>query len=365
MLARLGVAGSRRPCEATTRRVLTRVDGELLDGVVGAWMRTRVGLLGGQRIIAIDGKTVRGARAGGQVAPHLVATLDHTLGVVLGQVQVAVKSNEIPALRTLLEAFDLFGAVITADAMHTQTTTAAYVTARGGHYVFTVKANQPGLFARCRALPWAKIRAVSSLQVGHGRRVRRTIKVAAAPVFLDFAGAVQVAQLRRTRTVAGKKSVEVVYVITSIPSTEASPLQIATWVQAHWSTREQASLGPRRRLRRRPLIRANRERTPGHGDLALDRDQHPAPDRHHHHRPRDPTSRPRRQPTRPTTADLLKHDFAGTLGTLAAYSPSRSTTRRRSSTSRLRRPGRISTPFSPLDSPSPLTSPTSAVAIAC
>jgi hypothetical protein len=56
-----------------------------------------------------------------------------------------------------------------------------------------------------------------------GRRVRRTIKVAAAPELLDFPGAVQVAQLRRTRTLKGKKSVEVVYVITSMPSTDASP----------------------------------------------------------------------------------------------------------------------------------------------
>jgi predicted transposase YbfD/YdcC len=53
-------------------------------------------------------------------------------------------------------------------------------------------------------------------------------------VLLDFAGAVQVAQLRRTRTLAGKKTVEVVYIITSMPSTEASPMQIATWVQGHW-----------------------------------------------------------------------------------------------------------------------------------
>ena len=232
----LGDLGSRgrRPSEATIRRALTRVDGDQLDAVLGAWMRTRVGVLGGRRVIAIDGKTVRGAKAAGQVAPHLVAALDHTIGIVLGQVQVATKSNEIPALRTLLEAFDLVGAVITADAMHTQTTTAAYITGRGGHYVFTVKANQPGLFARCKALPWAKIRATSAVDVGHGRRVRRTIKVAAAPALLDFAGAVQVAQIRRTRTQAGNKSVEVVYVITSLPSTQASPTQIATWVQGHW-----------------------------------------------------------------------------------------------------------------------------------
>ena len=76
--------------------------------------------------------------------------------------------------------------------------------------MFTVKANQPGLFARCKALPWAKIRAASAT---------------------DFAGAVQVAQIRRTRTQAGNKSVEVVYVITSLPSTQASPTQIATWAQ--------------------------------------------------------------------------------------------------------------------------------------
>ena len=59
--------------------------------------------------------------------------------------------------------------------------------------------------------------------------------VAAAPALLDFAGAVQVAQIRRTRTVNGKKSVEVVYVITSMPTTAASPVQIAAWVQGHWS----------------------------------------------------------------------------------------------------------------------------------
>lgn len=78
------------------------------------------------------------------------------------------------------------------------------------------------------------MRAASAVDVGHGRRVRRTIEVAAEPVLLDFAGAVQVAQLRRTRTLAGKKSVEVAYIITSMPSTEASPMQIATWVQGHW-----------------------------------------------------------------------------------------------------------------------------------
>lgn len=234
VLVKLGVAVGRRPCEATIRRALARLDAAALDAVLGAWMHTRIGTCGGRRIIAIDGKTVRGAKAAGNLAPHLVAALDHGLGVVLGQVQVALTSNEIPALRTLLEAFDLVNVVVTADAMHTQNDTATFITGRGGHYVFTVKGNQPSLFARCKKLPWTQIRATSALDAAHGRRVRRTIKVATAPAVLDFPGAVQIAQLRRTRTIKGKKTVEVVYVITSMTSTDATPTQIATWVQGHW-----------------------------------------------------------------------------------------------------------------------------------
>jgi predicted transposase YbfD/YdcC len=227
-------AGARGPSEATIRRAFTALDGDRLDVLIGAWMRTRVGLLAGRHVIAIDGKTVRGAKAAGGTAPHLVAALDHTAGVVLGQVQVALKSNEIPALRTLLDAFDLVNRVVTADAMHTQTATATYIVNRGGHYVFTVKANQPGLYRRCKALPWTRIRATSSVDRTHGRRVRRTIKVAAAPQILDVPHAVQVAQLRRTRTINAKKSVEVVYIITSMAPRDASPTQIARWVQGHW-----------------------------------------------------------------------------------------------------------------------------------
>ena len=56
VLSELGACGGRRPSEATIRRALGRVDGDLLDGLVGAWMRTRVGMLAGRRVIAVDGK---------------------------------------------------------------------------------------------------------------------------------------------------------------------------------------------------------------------------------------------------------------------------------------------------------------------
>jgi predicted transposase YbfD/YdcC len=69
------------------------------------------------------------------------------------------------------------------------------------------------------------------LSTGHGRRARRTIKVAQAPAWIGFEGAAQVAQLRRTVVKKGKKTVEVVYLITSDRS--ASPETLAAWARSH------------------------------------------------------------------------------------------------------------------------------------
>jgi predicted transposase YbfD/YdcC len=66
----------------------------------------------------------------------------------------------------------------------------------------------------------------------HGRRVRRTIKAALAPAWIEFDGAAQVAQLRRTVTKNGKKTVDVVYLITS--DRHADPATLAAWVRSHW-----------------------------------------------------------------------------------------------------------------------------------
>jgi len=188
-----------------------------------------------QRVIAIDGKTIRGARTHDSTAPHLVAAFDHGHGVVLGQLAIAAKSNEIPAVRTLLAGFDLAGVVVTVDAMHTQTDTAQLITEAGGDYVFTVKGNQPKLYAACKALPWRDVPSRRATSKGHGRRSTRTIKVVTAPAWVEFAGAVQVAQVRRTVTRKGKKTVEVVYLITSADTRAASPTTLAAWVQGHWS----------------------------------------------------------------------------------------------------------------------------------
>lgn len=235
-LGALGLeAGRALPSESTIRRVLQRVNADDLDARVSSWLRTRVGAIGGRRVIAVDGKTMRGARGAGERAPHLLAALDQAGGVVVGQRRVADKSNEIPALRDLLEPLDLDGAVITADAMHTQRGTAEWIISRGAHYVLTVKGNQPGLKRELERLPWKDVPAVSVPDGSHGRRVRRTIKAVEAPAWIDFPGAAQVIRIRRTRTVRGRKHVEVVHLICSLPMTDAPPELVASWARGHWA----------------------------------------------------------------------------------------------------------------------------------
>jgi hypothetical protein len=67
--------------------------------------------------------------------------------------------------------------------------------------------------------------------LGHGRRARRTIKAVLVPAWIGFAGAAQVAQVRRTVTRKGKKTVVVVYLITS--DRDADPATLAAWVRGH------------------------------------------------------------------------------------------------------------------------------------
>ena len=174
-------SGGSSPDESTLRKLFARLDPDHLDRVIGAWLWTRSTVIHGRRVIALDGKTVRGARTPTTPAPHLVAALDHTTGTVLGQVQVAAKTNEIPAVRDLLACFDLTGVVVTVDATHTQTDTATAITTAGGTYVFTVKGNTPTLHRQLKALPWKNVPAHSVTITSRGRRATRTIRSVSAP----------------------------------------------------------------------------------------------------------------------------------------------------------------------------------------
>jgi len=223
------------PSEATIRRVIEALDAGVFARLCGAWTMLRWRQIDGQGVLAIDGKTVRRARNPGQTAPHLVAALTHDTGLVVGQIAIDTKSNEIPALRDLLGMMDIEGLIITADAMHTQRDTATYITDHGADYVFTVKLNQPGLRRMLAAIPWQQIPAHRHTERSHGRTATRTIKAVEAPDRIGFPGARQVLQLRRTVTRHSKRSVEVVYLICSQSMTQAPPATVARWIRGHWA----------------------------------------------------------------------------------------------------------------------------------
>ena len=139
-------------------------------------------------VVVVDGKTVRGARREDGTAPHLLAAMTREEAAVIAQRQVSEKSNEIPAFIPLLRDLRLDGAVVLADALHTQRETARFlVEDKHADYVFTVKENQPGLFTAIDALPWEQTpMGHTDHGRGHGRDETRTIQVLPAPADLPF-----------------------------------------------------------------------------------------------------------------------------------------------------------------------------------
>lgn len=122
----------RAPSEPTLRRLIRSVDGEAVDKVFARWARQQGVILPGNAI-AIDGKSLRGSHgADRQRMVHLISAFTHREGVVIAQRQVEAKSNEIPAAREIVSELDLEGVVVTMDAMHTQTATAAAVAEKKG-----------------------------------------------------------------------------------------------------------------------------------------------------------------------------------------------------------------------------------------
>jgi predicted transposase YbfD/YdcC len=234
-LARLGVTGP-VPSESTFRRTLQRLDADAFDDLAGAWAQQRTAPGPGQRrVIAVDGKTLRGSAHDDEGGRHLLAALDHAHGVVLGQVEVGAKTNEIPKFTPLLDRLDIAGAAITADALHAQREHARYLARRGAHYVITVKRNQPGLYAQLAALPWREVPvAYQAREHGHGRTERRTLKVTAVAHGLAFPHAAQAIQIVRRRTLKGKRSAETCYAVTSLNVTQASHAQLAAIIRGHW-----------------------------------------------------------------------------------------------------------------------------------
>ena len=241
------------PAGTTLWRLLVAVDPTALQTALGSWVRARlpeptcreVPGRRRRRVLAVDGKAMR-ATLRGDGPVHLLAALDHATSVVVAQVNVDAKTNEIPCFKTVLDQVDDLGdMVITADAMHAQTGHVAYLRGRGAHLLVCVKGNQPTLLARLKALPWGQV-PVGHTSTGraHGRIEKRSLKAvtvteqAGGLGFPDAAQAIQV--LRRTRRINPKHGTkyrwrtETVYAIVTLPAEQATPAELATWIRQHW-----------------------------------------------------------------------------------------------------------------------------------
>lgn len=233
------------PSEATIRRVTCRVDRQALETVLSAWTAGQLGsaVPGATRVaVAIDGKTVRGARVTGQATPHLLSAATHEMSLVLAQRQIPDKTNEIPMVAVLLDDLRTAGhciatMVFTLDALHTQHATARLLDGAGASYVMTVKGNQPKLRAaiieQLRDQQPALTRQHSR---GHGRTEERRLSVVTA-TGINFPGAAQVFRIvRYTGGLDGQRlRKEVVYGITNLTADQADPDQLAALVRGHWS----------------------------------------------------------------------------------------------------------------------------------
>lgn len=136
----------RAPCHATYHYFFKAFNVAAAETVLGEWARG--GSAPGH--VAIDGKRLRGSAAAGHDGSggvHLLAAFASRLGAVIGQLRVAPEANEITAALALLKSLPLEGAIVTGDAEFCQRSICQFIHDSGGDYLFTVKANQPGLMA--------------------------------------------------------------------------------------------------------------------------------------------------------------------------------------------------------------------------
>lgn len=229
------------PAQASWYRVLDEVNVELLEFALRIWVQAVLVVLAeSQAGISIDGKTLRTSQKMGGSRCHVLGAVLHDLAVVLAQMPVADKTNEIGMMQDFLLTLTLQGRVVTTDALLTQEAIAQTIVEQGGDYVLPVKDNHPTLRAHLET--WfdyaAPEQSAITVSKGHGRITRYELLVAARPA-AGF-GWPQLRQIfKLTRTTLNPRTGEfarsVVYGITSLSPQQATPLQLLSFVRQHWT----------------------------------------------------------------------------------------------------------------------------------
>jgi predicted transposase YbfD/YdcC len=246
----LPIGRSRLPSHNTYRRVLRdAVEPAELQAVVSQFL-TEQPEAGASVLIAIDGKTLRGSIAVGETrGTHLLAAYLPQEGIVLTQVVVDGKENEISAAPQVLNSIDLRGKIVRGDALLTQRSLSAQIVEAGGEYVWLVKDNHPQwkqdielVFQPEACVPGFSptpkdFRSAQTLDKGHGRLEVRTLTTSSLlKEYADWPYLEQVFKLERqvTRLKDGRMHHQLVYGITSLRPDEADPQRLLKIVRDYW-----------------------------------------------------------------------------------------------------------------------------------
>jgi predicted transposase YbfD/YdcC len=227
------------PSHDTLSDVFGRIDREAFEKAFANWMQAGLPELAG-RHISIDGKTLRRSRNAGELAPHLLSAFVTQERLALAVRTVKEKANEITAIPEVLAQLELRGAVVSIDAMGCQKSIAQDIRHRRADYVLTLKDNHPKL---CEAVSgWfavpantACIEGIGSTEKAHGRLENREVLVCTDLDWLaqksEWAGLSAVVMVRSSREVAGKRSDERRYYLSSLKE----GAQIAEVIRHHWA----------------------------------------------------------------------------------------------------------------------------------
>jgi predicted transposase YbfD/YdcC len=255
IIAALGLSGRRLPSVSTFYRALRKVSIAALECRVAAYGQAvnaqdpvngcirglQDEILRGQ---AMDGKTLRGASAAGELV-HLLSLAQHGSGVVLRQERVPATTNEITVVPQLLAGRDLTGIVITKDALLSQRTIDQQILDQGGDYLTVVKKNQGDLWMaldllfQAPPLPgqtaWPTYSYVGK---GHGRLERRTLTSSTElNDYVKWPGVQQALRrtCRRVHLKTGEVEEETTYGLTSLSSERVSLQHVEFFWRGHWT----------------------------------------------------------------------------------------------------------------------------------
>ncbi len=134
------------PSHDTFNRVFSAIDSKQFETCFIEWINS-IAKITKKEVIAIDGKTIRGAKSNGNKSPvHMVSAWACENNIVLGQVRTEEKSNEITAIPELLEVLSIEQSIITIDAMGCQKDIASKIIKEKADYILAVKLNQEYLY---------------------------------------------------------------------------------------------------------------------------------------------------------------------------------------------------------------------------